>query len=206
MHGGAQWSAVVVAHHRRHGRALDAVAQFDADEIWRHRRARAASTSIIARRRRDGPSAGRGARAEPDALRPLGARSRSASAARSSRRRSRTQLNEHAPERARSSTASARRRPAPTAPAAAVADGRSAVPDDRARPCSTTTCARSRPARRGRPARPPRPHPARLLQGRGEDRGDVPRRPRRRALGRSPATSPRIEADGTITVLGRGSQ
>ena len=37
-------------------------------------------------------------------------------------------------------------------------------------------------AGRRRPARPPRPRPARLLQGPGEDRGDVPGR-RRRALG-----------------------
>ena len=47
-------------------------------------------------------------------------------------------------------------------------------------------------------------HPARLLQGPGEDRRDV-RRARRHALRRCPATSPAIEADGTITLLGRGS-
>ena len=58
---------------------------------------------------------------------------------------------------------------------------------------------------RGRQARPRRQHPARLLQGPGEDGGDVRHRARRQALRRSPATSPRVEADGTITLLGRGS-
>ena len=45
-------------------------------------------------------------------------------------------------------------------------------------------------AGRDRPPRPHRPHPARLLQGRGQDRGHLPDRPRRRTGGRCPATSP----------------
>ena len=48
---------------------------------------------------------------------------------------------------------------------------------------------RTRVGRR-RPPRAPRAHPARLLQGRREDRGHVRHRRRRRAAGSSPATSP----------------
>ena len=68
-----------------------------------------------------------------------------------------------------------RRRRAATIPSRAALPRRTTR-----RPCSTTT---SRPGRAGRrrQARPARPHPARLLQGPGEDRGDVPRG-RRRAL------------------------
>ena len=58
--------------------------------------------------------------------------------------------------------------------------------------------------RRGRPARGRRPHPGRLLQGRGEVGRDVPRRSTGSA-GRCPATSRASRADGTITLLGRGS-
>ena len=46
-------------------------------------------------------------------------------------------------------------------------------------------------------------HPARLLQGRSEDRGDL-RRGGWRALG-APRDYAMVEADGTITLLGRGS-
>ena len=47
-------------------------------------------------------------------------------------------------------------------------------------------------------------HPARLLQGRGEDR--VRRSARSRvAAGASPATSPTVNADGSLHLLGRGS-
>ncbi len=63
---------------------------------------------------------------------------------------------------------------------------------------------RARAGRRRRQARTPRPHPARLLQGSREVRGHVPGR-RTASAGRCPATTPAIEEDGTITLLGRGS-
>ena len=58
---------------------------------------------------------------------------------------------------------------------------------------------------RGRPRRARRQHPARLLQRSGEDRGDVRHRREGSRAGRSPATSRCVEADGRITLLGRGS-
>ena len=58
--------------------------------------------------------------------------------------------------------------------------------------------------RRGRPRRARRQHPARLLQRPGEDRGDV----RHRRDGNRwsiPGDFATVEADGRITLLGRGS-
>ena len=52
---------------------------------------------------------------------------------------------------------------------------------------------------------PRRQHPARLLQGPGEDGGDVRRASTARATS-VPGDFARVEADGTITLLGRGSQ
>ena len=50
-----------------------------------------------------------------------------------------------------------------------------------------------------------RPHPARLLQGRGEDRGHVPRRPRRQALGDPRRLRDHRAPTARSTLLGRGS-
>ena len=60
-------------------------------------------------------------------------------------------------------------------------------------------------ARRGRPAGARRQRADRLLQGPGEDGGHV-HRGRRRSATRCPATSPASRHDGTMTLLGRGSQ
>ena len=72
--------------------------------------------------------------------------------------------------------------------------------------CSTTTSTRSSPAsgKVGRVARGGN-IPLGYYNDPGEDRGDVRHRRRRAGAGRSPATSRRVEADGRITLLGRGS-
>ena len=68
---------------------------------------------------------------------------------------------------------------------------------------STPTARTSSPVRAERRAGPGRPHPPRLLQGRGQDGGHLPDH-RRRSATRCPATTPRSDADGSIHLLGRG--
>ena len=152
------------------------------------RRREKASTSRH-RRRRHGAAAADALDGDARARTTCRRCSSSAPAARSCRRRPRTSIAELLPERDRSSTRSARPRPGDRQQVdvgrrpsgrASRSNEQTAVLDDDLRPVAPGLG-------RGRPAGPPRPHPARLLQGPGEDRRDV-RRGRRRALGRCPAT------------------
>ena len=132
---------------------------------------------MIARRRRDGPPARRRARRRAGAAYDLSVARRDRLGRRDPlARRCKEQLAGALPERdvidsfGASETGARRHVSTP-----ATVRRRTPLHDAAStRPCSTTTCGPSRPARASVGlARAARPHPARLLQGRGEDRGDV---------------------------------
>ena len=60
--------------------------------------------------------------------------------------------------------------------------------------------------RRARPGRPARLHPDRLLQGPGRSRPPTFQSRSTASATRSRATAPTVDADGTVHLLGRGSQ
>ena len=208
MHGAAQWAALICCSAGQHAGPDRGAQVRPGTRCWRDRRAREACID-------DQPSwatpwPGRSSRrsTSPGPTTTCRRSSSSARAARSSRPRSRSSSPRAAARPGHHRRASAPPRPASNGLGRRRVDAEGQprfIDRRRTRSCSTTTAGPSSPARASSAGSPARGNiPLGYYKDEAEDRRDLRRRSTASA-GWSPATWPRVEADGTITLLGRGS-